>query len=272
VAEGETMPSERFDPEILVSGVSVYEVIKVKERTPLFFDDHVERLLSSLIVAGATEMPAYKKVTGVTKKLISVNNLSEGNIRILVHFDEGINGSQKLFAWYTPHYYPTVEEYASGIRMVAVHTERHNLHSKIIDIKFRAFIAEQLKKENAFEALLVDKDGFFTEGSKSNFFVIRDNKVSTAPEKHVLPGITRKYVMEICRRKGIETVERLIHHTELENFESCFISGTSPGVIAINAIGPASFSPGHPVIKKLMDEYESLTGGYIDANRSRFNK
>lgn len=272
VIEGKTVPADKFVPGILYTGVPVYEVLRVRDKTPLFYDDHVERLFRSAKIAGATDFPPAIKVTETTRNLIEANNISEGNIRILLHFHEGIHGRQKLYGWFIPHHYPTQEEYADGITMVPVNTERHSLHSKIIDMDFRSFITEQVKKEKAYEALLVDRDGFFTEGSKSNFFMIKGNKVLTAPEKYVLPGITRKYVMDICMNTGIEIEERSIHCTEAGNFESCFISGTSPGVLPVRSIGPVKFSPGHPVIRKLMDEYESMITRHIEMNRSRFSE
>ncbi len=262
----------KFDEGILLKGVSLYEVIKIKDKTPLFAEDHIQRLFNSAKVAGAESCPNASLIKENLQILIANNNdIKEGNIRILMHFSGNIKERPHVYSYYIPHYYPSVEEYTSGVSVVPVHIERQSPHSKCINIKFRSFISDIIKKEKAYEALLVNKAGFITEGSKSNFFVIKDNKIITPPEKDVLPGITRKHILNICRIRGIDFSEAKIHFNEKANFDSCFLSGTSPGILAVKCIGATIFNHDHPVLKQISMEHELLVDNYIKNNKSQFN-
>jgi branched-chain amino acid aminotransferase len=273
IFNGNIKPRDQFDETILVKGIALYEVVKVKGKTPLFIEEHIERLFNSCDVAGMKTVPGSTVIVENLKKLIAQNsNKSEGNIRILLHFPEKSSKMPSLYCYYIPHYYPSEEEYASGVPLIIVQAERRLVHSKIINLEFRAGIYESLKKNNAYEALLADQSGFITEGSKSNFFMIKNNMITTAPSEAVLPGITRKFIIDICTRSGIDIDERKIHSGEIDQFDSCFISGTSPGVLAVRNIGKTQFTVNHPVLVHLSKEYNILANNYIKQNRSIYNQ
>lgn len=264
---------KQFDDSILVTGISVYEVMKVKYKTPLFLEDHLDRLYRSAMVAGLEASFSRELVREYIRLLISQNHrINEGNIRLMLFYRDRFQENPDIYCYFIQHHYPSDEDYARGVTLVPLPVERQSVHSKIINIGFRSYITEEIKKENAWEALLTDKDGFITEGSKSNFFMISSNKIVTAPEKYVLPGITRKYVLDICSKSGMETEQRKIPFSEAGDFDSCFISGTSPGVLAVRKIGSLNFSPGHPLLKKLMTEYNLLIDRYISIHKPQFNR
>jgi branched-chain amino acid aminotransferase len=269
IINGKGKPGGKFDSRILHAGVSFYEVIKIKEKTPLFLDDHLKRLARSVHSGNSPACPPLKILREHIKLLVDMNSkIEEGNVRLTLHFPISLHDNPDIYACYIPFYYPTVKEYASGISLTPLHAERQNVHSKIINMDFRSAVNQKLQDDNAYEALLIDNEGYITEGSKSNFFMIRGNTIVTAPEKDVLPGITRKYVLEICRSLDLDIKEFKIHFSEAGNYESCFITGTSPGVLAVRNIGPKSYSHDHHLLNLISRKYEKLVGDYLRIHKS----
>ncbi len=273
VVNGKILPRDHLNERVPGNEVNFYEVLKIKNRTPLFLEDHLKRLLSSLKNSGAGTLLSTQEMEEAVLLLISHNvNITEGNIKVVLQFPGQLDEEPRIYCYYIPHYYPSEAERKKGVPMVLIHAERTNVHSKIIDTDFRNYIAERIRQESAYEALLVNKEGFITEGSKSNFFIIRKNKVITPPEKDVLPGITRKYILDICHNSGIQTEEARIHHSETETFESCFITGTSPGVLAVGHIGLINYPSDNPLLLKLSRQYDLLVESYIKSNKPVYLK
>ena len=91
------------------------------------------------------------------------------------------------------------------------------------------------------DALMLDWQGRVAECTGANVFFIRD-------------GITRKTVIELARRGGIEVAERRIMPEELSSFNECFITGTAAEVTPVAEIGPYTYQPGN-ISKTLMEDY-----------------
>ncbi|TVR70336.1 MAG: hypothetical protein EA408_11390 [Marinilabiliales bacterium] len=257
-----------FDQGIYSRGISFYEVIKVQDKVPLFAEDHIERLIRSASGRNVTSIPPANLIMDNIKLLIDVNSeYGDGNIRVVLHCDVDCISPPHIYSYFIPHYYPAATEYQKGVHLITVNAERLDVHCKIIDMNFRVSIAARIRQENAMEALLVTEEGFVTEGSKSNFFAIKDELVVTPPEKDVLPGITRKYILEICNREGIAYEERKIHSGDLNGFSSCFITGTSPGVLPVRSIDNRVYSPVHPLLRMLSSKYARVVKDYSEYYR-----
>jgi branched-chain amino acid aminotransferase len=268
VVDGNEKPAETFDGSLLLPGTSFYEVMRVRDKTPLFLEDHLDRLNASLQAGGDKAGPPAEAIKSSLRLLVSANrSISEGNIRLILHFPPSGNEKPAIFCHYTHHYYPSAEEYASGVALVSIHTERPRVHAKIIDPGFRLKVVSRIREANAFEAVLVNSKGYITEGSKSNIFMIRNDMVLTPPVADVLPGITRKYVLFLCRFAGIPVAEERIRFNEAGEFDSCLITGTSPGVLPVSSIDQTRYNTGHPLLRRLSAGYETIVSDYIDKNK-----
>ena len=94
------------------------------------------------------------------------------------------------------------------------------------------------------DALMFDWRGQVAEATGANAFFVRDGKLHTPTPDCFLDGITRRTVMDLARRRGIEVVERAIWPEELESFEQFFLTGSAAEVTPVKSAGPWSFEVG----------------------------
>jgi branched-chain amino acid aminotransferase len=104
------------------------------------------------------------------------------------------------------------------------------------------------------DALMLDWQGRVAECTGANVFFTRDGIIHTPLADCFLDGITRRTVIELARRRGLEVAERRIMPDELSSFNECFITGTAAEVTPVAEIGPYTFQPGN-ISKTLMEDY-----------------
>jgi branched-chain amino acid aminotransferase len=104
------------------------------------------------------------------------------------------------------------------------------------------------------DALMLDWQGRVAECTGANVFFTRDGIIHTPLADCFLDGITRRTVIDLARRRGIEVAERRIMPDELSSFNECFITGTAAEVTPVAEIGPYTYQPGN-ISKTLMEDY-----------------
>ena len=104
------------------------------------------------------------------------------------------------------------------------------------------------------DAMMLDWRGQVAEATGANIFFVKDGKLHTPVPDCFLDGITRRTVIELARRRGIEVIERAIMPEELTGFEQCFLTGSAAEVTPVSEIGPYTFQVGE-ITRVLMDDY-----------------
>ncbi len=110
------------------------------------------------------------------------------------------------------------------------------------------------EKKGYADALMFDWQGRVAECTGANVFFIKDGQVHTPTADCFLDGITRRTVIDLCRKRGFEVIERRIMPEELSSFNECFITGTAAEVTPVSEIGPYRYTPGN-MSKTIMDDY-----------------
>ncbi len=108
--------------------------------------------------------------------------------------------------------------------------------------------------EGYADALMLDWRGRVAEATGANVFFVKNDVLHTPTPDCFLDGITRRTVIELARKRGLEVVERAILPEEMEGFEQCFLTGTAAEVTPVSEIGPYSFKVGD-IVKTLMEDY-----------------
>jgi len=229
---------------------SVYEVVRLSDGQPQFLPEHFERLQNSLASIGMAVPFTYEKLEESIRELAEEGQITDHNIRLEVD----ISGHSVLYL--NPTHYPSPEQYKCGVKTALFYGERKNPNVKMMDQALRDATDEAIKKNNLYEVILVDRDGCITEGSRSNIFFIKKGEVFTSPLHQVLPGVTRGKIIEIITGKGIKVHEIPIKAADIADFDAAFISGTSPKVLPISAVGEDTYDVDNALLRDIMRWYD----------------
>lgn len=252
IKNDEAYEREEFQEIYVVEGKCIYEVIRVIDGAPLFLDEHLKRLENSLKLERKEEFISMSVIKDYIGKLITLNRVENGNLKLVINKDN-------LFIFFIKHSYPTKEMYSHGVKTILYFGERHNPNAKVIDNSFRGKVNEEVAASNSYEAILVNHEGYITEGSKSNIFMLKGDEIITAPVEGVLPGITRGEIIKACNELGFKVKEENISYEEIKNLDGLFISGTSPKVLPINEVeGIIKYDRIYDKIYQIKDKFEEL--------------
>lgn len=121
----------------------------------------------------------------------------------------------------------------------------------------------------AYEGLFVRSDHVLTEGTTTSAFIVRDGALLTAPEGGILPGVTRRMVIEIALANKIRVLERDVTTTDLRLADEAFLTSSMIEIMPIVQVDEAALGKGHPgpVTTKLQKLYAGAVKDYIAARR-----
>ena len=232
---------------------SVYEVVRITDGEPVFLPEHYLRLEKSLASMGKAPLFSYEELLGCISDLTAESGIRNHNIKI----EADVSGYARIYL--TPTHYPAPEMYEKGVRTDLFRGERRNPNIKMMDRALREATNAVIRDNGLYEVLLVDRNGYITEGSRSNVFFIKDGEVFTAPSNKVLLGVTRSKVIGIIKEMGITLHEEAPAAADIAEYQAAFISGTSPKVLPIASTGDVSFNVNDPTLRCIMEKYSSLS-------------
>ncbi len=135
--------------------------------------------------------------------------------------------------------------------------------SKAAGLYMICTLAKQQAEERGYnDALMFDWRGRVAEATGANVFFVSDSTLHTPTPDCFLDGITRRTVMDLARRRGVEVVERAIWPEEMESFQQMFLTGTAVEVTPVRSAGPWNFEVGE-LTRQLSKDYEDLVNGRI---------
>lgn len=236
----------------------IYEVLRIIDGKPLFLENHFDRMRNSFKLINEEFNFTCEEIENEIKRIINLENKTNGNVKITYEINEN-----KLKVFFIEHSYPNDSMYENGVKTILYFGERENPNAKIINNEFRDKVTKEIKKNNAYEAILIDRNGYITEGSKSNIFMVKDGMLLTSSVKAVLPGVTRGEVINIAKELGIKVKEVEYSYKDIEKLEGMFISGTSPKILPISFVGDIKINEKNEIIRRLMDKYNDKITQYI---------
>lgn len=267
--------SQEFDSYISNKGKSLYEVIRVSEGIPIFLAEHLDRLYNSAKIMKYSLTITRNEIIDGIILLIKENKINNGNLKLVINYNpEGENIynddlNERFLVYFVKHSYPSKQQYSEGVKTITYHGERSNPNAKVINNAFRANVNLKIKSKNVYEAILVDDDGYITEGSKSNIFMVKGTTVVTSRVINVLPGITRQFIIKTCEKLNIKFIEKDVFEKDLKSYTGLFISGTSPKVLPIDSVDEFSFnSSRNSIIKAIMLGFDDE----LKENKQKFVK
>ncbi len=250
-----------FNPYVLSEGISIYEVIRVEQGVPLFLQEHIERFFSSAHLENISLNISRQLIRRAIRLLIDENRMIQGNIKFLYQWKSAEEG--RFMAWVMPFFYPSAQHYARGVTVGSMPGERHNPNAKKALYSLRQQSDRLMKEKKWWEVIYVNRQGYVTEGSRSNVFFVEARHVVTPELSLVLPGITRAKVMQLAVSLGMDMVETKIKLADISRFNACFLTGTSPKVLPVRQWEKHAFNVDNSALRHLMKAYDDLVAAEV---------
>jgi D-alanine transaminase len=256
---GEYLPEDEarisiFDRAVLF-GDAIYEVAGVLNRKLIDFEAHMQRYHRSLGELGIPVPLDKGQILSAFRKLVELNNIEEGQVYMQVTRGQ----ADRDFVWqgelkptvfmFTQHKLAAENKAAeTGVILKSVDDIRWARR----DIKSVNLLGQVLAKKaaydaGAYEALMIDKDGFITECGSTSFFMVKNDLLLTRPlNNDILSGVTRKALVALCTTHGIRLVESKFRLEDALQADEAFISCASSYVLPVVQIDDQQISGGVP--------------------------
>ncbi len=252
----------------LMFGDMVFEMTRSFNKKQFKLKDHIERLLMGVKIFRIPLKYTLKEIEDACYKTIEANehlfndddehrlmiDVSRGLLGIYENIDNLDKGPNLIIADFPLRWTVSTMGTLFDVGINAVITSQRAIPSYLLDPKIknrsRVFYlmanieASQFKGENNW-ALLLDTDGFISEGTGDNFFIIKDKKVITPEGRNILRGISRDYVMnELCVQLGLEVIEKNIEVFDVYGADEAFMTGTPFCMLPVTSLNGIKISDG----------------------------
>jgi branched-chain amino acid aminotransferase len=220
---------------------------------------HIERLFNSALIADLKIPYSQAELVDVCKEIVKVNNFEECYIRPLVFMGDSQLGLYvkdfkvrvAIIAWVWGAYLGD-EGLANGIRAKVSSYVRHHVDSCMTKAKIcgnyvnSIFAKREVVGLGFDEAIMLDTEGYVSEASGENIFMMKKGKIKTTPLTSILPGITRACVMELATDLGYEVTEQRFTRDELYTADEVFFTGTAAEVTPVREVDSRQIGAGKP--------------------------
>jgi len=239
-------------------GDGVYEVIPVYSGKLFRSEGHLARLQHSLDAIDIPNPLTTLQWIEIFSTLIEHNFPSVDSV-IYLQITRGTM-EKRDHAWppdmqpnvlvtCTEQVYATQDSATAGEKAVTLDDTRwSDCHIKTINLLANALLVQEARNQGANEAILI-REGFAIEGSQSNLFIVRDDIVITPPKsRHMLGGITREIVLELCQQNKIICSEKNISEDDLHQADEIWLSSATREILPIVTLNQHAVGNGRPGI------------------------
>ncbi|MGN6731026.1 MAG: branched-chain amino acid transaminase [Candidatus Binatia bacterium] len=245
--------------------------------------EHTRRLVDSGKILGFPMPYTEEQLNRATLDVIRANKLKECYIRPLAFVGLGelglfapknpVSVCIAVFPWGA---YLGDEGLRNGIRAKVSSFTRHHVNvmmtkSKTAGNYINSVLAKhEVKKGGYDEAIMLDAEGYVSEASGENVFLVRDRKIKTTPLTSILPGITRDSIITLARDNGYQLVEERFTRDELYIADEAFFPGTAAERTPIREVDVRQIGSGRrgPVTEDLQSTFFDI----IKGKNSRYEK
>jgi len=228
----------------LIRGYGIFDFFRTSGYIPLFLTDYLDRFIRSAEKTHLNLEFSKVELAQIIHDLIQKNDLEQGGIRMML--SGGISDNHfsptagSLFIFCEDLDFPAASKYENGVKLLAADHVRAIADVKTTNYAFPVWHSVNWKKEGA-EDVIYHHNGFISESSRSNIFVIKNGKTAT-PDQNILHGITRKRVMELDQNVEI----RPISFSELLDADEVFMTATTKKILPVTMIDDQKIRDGKP--------------------------
>ena len=261
-------------------GMGVFEGVRAYETNnggAIFrLNEHTERLFSAASKINITIPYSSDELCQAQIDTMSMNKLSEGYIRPIVFLgsesmglrsQDSLSVNVAIACWEWPSYMdPDAKK--NGISVIKSPFQQYDnplySNNKIIGTYVNSIMAvNDAISKGAEEAILMDKNGYISEGSGENIFIVKNDELITPTTDYCLNGITRQSVISIAKKLHYSVKERNLSFDDLLESDEAFYSGTAVEITPITTVDGAKIGSGiiGPVTEILQNKYSEIVCG-----------
>lgn len=250
-------------------GDGIYEVIRAYSGVPFGLDEHLQRLQASAMAVEMTLPGSREEIKEICLDLLKESGSEEAMLYIQVTrgtaprnhlFDPDIKPNLLVTVRHLPEIPPSM--YSEGVKVITLPEFRWRMcNVKTISLQANVLAKHKALKAGAAEVVFVLPDGTVTECGSSNIFMYDGRVLKTHPTGNkILPGITRKYVLDIARTRGIAVKEEPFTASEMKAAEEVFCTNTVHEIFPVIDVDGEVIGQGRPgpVTAQLHKAYQSL--------------
>ena len=284
--DGEMVAWEDANVHILTHslhyGLGAFEGIRAYKRTngktSIFkLREHIDRLFDTCKMTLLVPKFTREQIMTACVETLKINGMPEGYLRPMIFLGEGAMGiyapnnpvRSTVIAWKWGAYLGD-EALKTGIRCKISSFARHHINVSLAKAKMMGQYTNSVlaKREAKFggydEAILLDANGFVSEGTGENIFIVKRGVLHTPDlSSSILEGITRDTVISLAREMGLEVHEGRITRDQLWLADECFLTGTAAEITPVREVDNRPIGDGivGPVTKKLQDRFFDVVKG-----------
>ena len=235
-------------------GDAVYEVILYNQGVFYDFDEHINRLFRSLHSIDIQFSITKKTIELIVKNLIRLNKISFGSVYIQVsrgiadrnHTFNNLN-IKPILTIITSKKHNNINNDIIGVKAITVRDNRWARPDiKTTQLLPNVLAKTKANKQGAYESIFIDDEGYITEGSSSNIWIInKDNEIITRSiDGKILSGITRKTIAKFSKLNDLTVIENKFSKDEMLNAKEVFLTSASSFVTPITEIDNLKINKG----------------------------
>lgn len=244
-------------------GDAIYEVIASYNNKPFKIEDHLDRLFINLKDIKIIFNYSRQEVKNILESVIEKNDLS--NQIIYLQISRGYEDIRDHIPGPSPS--PTIFVCSFPLKNIpnAQTTSikaslKKDFRWRKSNIKSTSLLANVMYKiqasEEDFFEIILQENGYITEGAVSNVFCVKNNEVKTPSlENNILPGITRSAIIDIVNKIGIKITESKISVEDFMNSDEIWITNTTKGILLVSQIDEVQVSNSDKVYSKVLKKF-----------------
>ena len=260
-------------------GTGVFEGVRAYDTPngPAIFrlKEHTNRLFDAAKKINIEVPFELDEIIDAQCETLNKNQLNAGYIRPIIYLgNEGLGLRARdlsvnvaIAAWEWPSYMdPEAKKEGISIAKSSYLQYENPLHSgnKIIGTYFQNTMAlHEAIDKGADEALMMDANGFISEGSGENVFIVKDLKLMTPTKDHCLNGITRQSVIQIAKDLNYDVIEKNLTFDDLISADEAFFTGTAVEITPISRVDEVKigYDGAGEITKVLQNKFDEVISG-----------
>ncbi|VAX07543.1 Branched-chain amino acid aminotransferase [hydrothermal vent metagenome] len=262
----------------LLYGDGIFEGIRFYKHVPFCLEAHLKRLHQSALAIGLTLPYNQEEFKTAINAVIEKFSEADGYLRLVVTRGQGSlginpNSCPRATAFIIADQLSAIapQVLQRGAKLIIASTRRlpaDGLDPRLKSLNYLNNVLAKMEANQAGvdEAVLLNAQGYVTEGSTNNIFIVRDGQLFTPPViDGALDGITRKLIINLAAELNIACCEKSLAAYDLYTADECFLTGTAVELVAVREIGGRQLPTAlGPVFTQLHEAFKNRIAANID--------